>query len=239
MFKCRITFGCLCALAISGIAQAAPMGAYWIEVPVVDDPTDSADLSGLRSFDLFIQVHPDDHVYVVDSLTTQNTGIALGAGQDFFNHEFGGNTPTDPEIINGFFPDIEFDSRFQMGSLPFDRIVQVAAFDWDPAGMRGTAFTTVEGEGPLPGLPNAGGGFWAGRFTVNSVGAFGDDTSGLGEYMGGQFFLSGSGPNGDFGMQIASTGVINVPNAFAVPAPTAAAILVALPVMTGTRRRSR
>lgn len=226
-----------CALAITAVAHAKPDGAYWVEVPVVDDPGDATDMTGQRSFDLFVRLQPDDGVFAMDSgLAASNTGIALGPGQDFFQHAFGADKALDPGL-NAVFPDLVYDSRFQMGTAIHDEYSVLFAPDWNTAGMHGSFFMSIVDGMGVPALPTADGSFWFGRFTVNSAGAFGEDTSGLGEYMGGQIFLSGTGSDGDFGMDFPIDGRVDVPNAFAIPSPAGAALLAALPAMRIGRRR--
>ncbi len=41
-------------ISFAQILEAKPIDAFWVEVPVVDSPDDPEDLTGFRSFDLFV-----------------------------------------------------------------------------------------------------------------------------------------------------------------------------------------
>jgi len=223
-FVCVVVGGALC---IGSPALALPQEAFWVEVPVVDDAADASDLTGFRSFDLFVQLEDGDLVYAQDfKVAGPNTGLSLGPGQDFFQHPAGGDSGVDPTLI-GSNGDLVYDTRGQMGTLAFGEFIELETatvdVDWDPAGVEGVWFPDIFQDPPfVEAFPDADNRYWFARITVNSAGAFGEQTSQLGEFLGGQLFVSGEGPNGDFGMQVPSTGVVDIPNAFEVPAPGAA-----------------
>ena len=232
--------GCCCAAALltTNPAHAKPLEAFWQEVPIVDDPTDSSDLTGFRSFELFIQMEPGDYVTIMDVGIASNVGLSLGAGQDFFQHDFGTDKSVHPDF-HSFWPDVEYDSRFQMGTAAHDEYQTFLNVDWDPTGLVGV-FSGLH----IPGVDDSeftfadsNDHYWFGRFTVNSAGMFGENTSDLGEFLGGQLYMFGDGPNGEFGQSSSITGVVDIPNAFAIPTPGASAILAGLALTTLRRRR--
>jgi hypothetical protein len=231
--------GCLCAISFAPIIEAKPIDAFWEEVPVIDDPGDSEDLTGFRSFDLFVTLEPGDVVFAQDfGIAGPNTGLSLGPGQDFFQHTFGSHIEQDAGIVS-LFPDVVFDTRGQMGQLGVGEY-QPLAPAWDPSGSSIAWFiSTVDGVPIVPGEPDANGEYWFARITVNSVGSFEQPTAALGEFLGGQAFLSGTGPNGDFGMQDPSNGIVDIPNAFAIPTPGAATIIGGFALTQGRRQRRK
>ena len=219
------------ALAVAGQALALPQEAFWVEVPVVDDPTDASDLTGFRSFDLFIQLEDGDVINAQDfGIAGPNAGISLGAGQDFFQHSSGGDSGVDP-ALTGSAGDLTYDTRGQMGTLAFGEFIDggtlgIGPVDWDPNGVVGVWAPNIFNF-PLPitqALPDANNRYWMARVTINSQGSFGTPTDSLGEFLGGQAFISGNGPNGDFGQSVAGDGVVDttqffIPNAFIAPSP--------------------
>jgi len=226
------TFAAAAALGIAGSALAVPQGAFWVEVPVVDNPADASVLAGFRSFDLFIQLEAGDVVFAMDSgIAGPNTG--LSTTQSIFNHGFGGDAGVNPGFI-GFFPDLAFDTTTHMGTLAFGSYgTPVGPWTW---GAVITGVTSVNVPVPGSSSPDGSGAYHFARITLTSVGAFGEATAALGEYLGGQVFLSGTGLNGEFGGQIPATGVVNVPNAF-VPTPGALALFGLAGAAAARRRR--
>jgi len=222
-------------LVVAGQAAALPQEAFWVEVPIVDDATDSADLTGFRSFDLIIQLEEGDIVNAQDfGIAGPNTGIFLGAGQSFFQHPSGGDAGVDP-ALTGSFGDLTYDTRGQMGTLAFGDFIDggtlgIGAVVWDPAGVVGVWAPNIFNIPPITQAPpDALNQYWMARVTITSQGAFGTATDSLGEFLGGQVFIGGSGPNGEFGMSDAGSGVVDttqffVPNAFSIPSPGGAAM---------------
>ena len=213
-------------LAVTGNALALPQSAFWSEVPVVDDPGDSSDLTGFRSFDLFVTFDPGDIIYAQDfGVAGPNDGLNLSPGQDFYQHEFGSDKAVNPDTID-FFPDLAYDTRGQMGDRAWDEYTLPAGpILWGTNGPGDGFWGVTAGETVTPASPDVNGDYWFARVTVSSVGGFGEQTSGLGEYLGGELFVSGEGPLGDFGMFFPPDGVVSIPNAFDVPSPGVGATL--------------
>ena len=223
------------ALVAASGATAVPQEAFWVEVPVVDDPSDTADLTGFRSFDLMIQLEEHDTVFVhALSEPANGAGLSLGQGQVFFNHSLGEDKAVSPALV-GLFPDLEYDSRGQVGILAWDEYITLSLpNDWDPAGISTAIW---QPNAPDSEVVDSSGLFWAARITVSSVGAFGEHTAGLGEYLGGTIVLGGEGPNGSFGLENVASGRLPIPNAF-IPSPSSAALIcIAAPVLLSRSRR--
>lgn len=222
--------------AVAGQVLALPQEAFWVEVPVFDDPTDSSDLTGFRSFDLIIQLEAGDVINAQDfGFAGPNAGISLGAGQSFFQHASGGDSGVDP-ALTGSFGDITYDTRGQMGTLGFGDFIDTGGIggpvvDWNTSGVTGVWIPNVFNLPPLTEAPaDALNQYLMARITVSSQGSFGSATNNFGEFLGGQVFISGSGPNGEFGMFDAASGVVDttqffIPNAFIIPSPGAGATL--------------
>ena len=229
---------CVSALCIAGDAIALPLDAFWVEVPVVDDPSDSEDLTGFRSFDLFVTLETGDVVFAQDfGIAGPNVGIGLGAGQVFFHHPFGTDKASNPLLVD-VFPDLTFDTRGQMGVLGWDEYsLPIGPINWESGGADG-GFWGVNVPEPGEAPPDANGHYWFARITVTSIGAFGEMTSGFGEFLGGELFISGIGPNGNFGQQFPPNGVVTIPNAFDVPAPGTVVTLGLISVGMLRRRRN-
>lgn len=227
------TFAAAAALIFAGSALALPQGAFWTEVAIVDDPGDATNMAGLRTFDLWVTMEAGDVLNAAD-FGIAGPNIGLSTTQTVFNHPFGNDLePT--AFFLGAFPDLEWDTYLAMGDLNGDLgeiTVQSANWAvitavWNPNAPGG--FSTAS--------PNSGLDLILARITVSSAGGFGDFT-GLFEFLGGELFVSGSGPNGLFGQQIADLqlGVVTVPNAFPIPTPGAVA-LFGLAGCVVTRRR--
>jgi len=230
------------ALSFAGSALALPQGAFWVEVPVVDNVGDTSNLTGYRSFDLFVQLQAGDVVFAQDSGIASNTGLQYNNTQTIFNHAFGGDAGVNGAFA-GVFPDLAFDTRSQMGTLAFGSFGNpVGPWNYNAGGglpgqNRINGVTSVNVPVPGQALPDGSSAFHFARITISSSGGFGAAT-GLTEFLGGQLFVSGTGPNGQFGGQVPLTGVVNVPNAFAVPTPGALALFGAAG-LTATRRRRK
>jgi len=234
------TFGAAVALSIAGSAFALPTGAFWVEVPVVDSPADTSNLTGFRSFELYIQLQAGDVVFAQDSAIASNTGLQYTTSLTIFNHTFGGDAGVNGAFV-GVFPDLAFDTRSQMGTLAFGSFgTPVGPWAWagagDPGFLKITGVTSVNVPVPGQATRNGANAYLFAQITISSSGAFGEAT-GLTEYLGGQVFVSGTGPNGEFGGQIPASGAVNVPNAFPVPTPGALALMGLGGLVVSRRRR--
>jgi len=223
------------ALTIAGSALAVPQGdAFWVENVVVDNGGDAADLTGFRSFDLYVQLEAGDVVTAADfGIAGPNSG--LSTTQSIFEHAFGGNLAPNPAFI-GAFPDLAYDTFLRLGDLDGAASqITVQSFDFsNPAALTAVWNPNAPG-GFNQAVPDGGNAMILASITVSSAGGFGDLTGGL-EFLGGELFLSGEGPNGTFGREVAANGVVTVPNAFPVPTPGAMA-LFGLAGAAATRRR--
>ena len=99
---------------VVGPALALPTGTIWVEIPIVDSPDDPTDLTGYRSFDLYLFVELGD--------TIEFAGFGFsGAGdlfstQDVFQHPFGSDTEPH-ELFEDVFPAIVYDTFVALGDL--------------------------------------------------------------------------------------------------------------------------
>jgi hypothetical protein len=220
-------------LAFAGSAFALPQGSFWVEIPVVDSGADAAVLTGYRSFQLFVQLEAGDVINAADfSIAGPNTGVSTT--QTTFNHAFqdASQLPPNP-VFFGLAPDLVYDSYVGIGNLPAGGLGVAAAISLvGPGVFTGAWFD----QPPQSGMGDGGNAWFLAQITLTSMGGFGSDTSGLGEFLGGQAFVSGSGPNGGFGGAVPSTGVVNVPNAF-VPTPGALALFGLAGAAAARRRR--
>jgi len=226
-----IAAGLLCACA----AHARPLGAFWVEVDNSAGNTPDmvgGDTTGTRTFDLFVQLEAGDVVYVADfGIAGPNDG--LSTTQTVWQHPTGGDVATvNPQPFEA---NVVWDTHVALGDLTnLGQIsTPVGPIDWDPAGFEGAWSASVGGQGFAN--PDNGNAMWLARITVSSAGAFGENTTALGEYLGGEFFVSGEGPNGQFPNSVAAKGVVSVGNAF-IPTPGAMA-LFGLAGMAAVRRR--
>ncbi len=229
------------ALTIAGSALAVPQGAFWTEVdnsagfaPDLTGPTSS--LTGFRTFDLFVQLEAGDVVTAADfGIAGPNSG--LSTNQSVYNHPAGGDAATG---VLGFNANVVFDTFLAMGNLDGTAgQISVQSFDISDLSAIVAVWNPNAPGGFTEALPDGGNVMHLARFSVTSAGLLGDATGdgGLGETLGGQLFLSGEGPNGTFGREIAANGVVDVPNAFPpVPTPGAMA-LFGLAGAAATRRR--
>jgi len=216
--------------------MAVPTGAFWVEVDNGGATDGFASVVGFRTFDLFVQLEAGDVLFAADfGIAGPNAGLTTS--QTVFNHPFGADTRS-PALNEGAFPATVYDTFVALGDADGQNgevSTPVGAIDWNPAGFNGVWSVSV----PLPGQagPNLGDAAWLARVTVSSAGAAFDQT-GATEFLGGEFFVSGTGPNGDFGQAVPSDGVVSVGNAFPqVPTPGAFALLGLAGVATTRRRR--
>jgi len=210
-------FGC----SIASPAFAVPLGAFWIEHEVIDSPLDSTNLSGFRTFDLYVLCEPGDVIFAADSgVSSPSTG--LRTTQDIFNHPLGAETQTAPPNI--LFDDVVYDTHLAMGDLDGTAgDISVLLFDTSNPELEITAEWAPNGSAGITAAnPDLGDSFWMGRFTVSSAGGFGDQT-GLVESLGGQLFIRGEGPGGEPGTTEPFSGLVFVPDAFG---PTPGAVTV-------------
>jgi len=209
-------------LTIPGIAQAVPQGAFWVENTVIDSVADVVDLTGFRSFDLYVQLEAGDVITAADfGVAGPNSG--LSTTQTIFEHPFGGNLAPNAAFL-GAFPDLAFDTFLRLGDLDGSASqITVQSFDFsNPAALTAVWNPNAPG-GFNQALPDAGNAMILATITVSSAGGLGEGTGDV-EFLGGQFFLSGEGPNGAFGREIAANGVVDVSNAFmgaVFPSPNA------------------
>lgn len=220
-----------CTLALMSQAQAVPQGAFWAEVDnspgFTQDLTGPASsLTGFRTFDLFVQLEAGDSVTHQDSgLTGGNKGIRfhqdVGPTVDFYQHITGSDTQSE---ILGFNNNVEWDTRGQMGDLGVGEYAELAPITWDPNKIIGA----WEPTGATAAHASADGFYWFGRFSV--TGFF---TLSYGP-MYGEIFVSGTGPNGDFGMpDDLDSGIVP----FGVPTPGPFAVLTIAGAFASRRKR--
>jgi hypothetical protein len=220
------------ALSCAGSAFALPQGAFWVEVPVVDSLLDATDLTGFRTFDLFVQLQAGDVINAADfGIAGPNTGISTN--RTVFHHGFQDASQLPPNAaFLGLVPDLVFDSYVGLGNLAGAGLGVAAGITLPSNGVFGGAWFDTP---PQSGAGDGSNAWFMSRITLSSVGGFGAPT-GLTEFLQGQVFISGTGPNGQFGGAQPLTGVVNVPNAFQVPTPGALA-LFGLAGATAYRRR--
>lgn len=220
-------------LTIPGIAQAVPQGAFWVENTVIDSVADVVDLTGFRSFDLYVQLEAGDVITAADfGVAGPNSG--LSTTQTIFEHPFGGDTAPNAAFL-GAFPDLAYDTILRMGNLDGSASqITVQNFDFsNPAALSAVWNPNAPG-GFTEALPDASNAIILATITASS--------DGISMYLGGQLFLSGEGPNGTFGREIATNGVVDVPNAFGFgnpepPTPGAASILTIAGAFASRRKR--
>jgi len=218
----------LTTLLASCTALAMPQGAFWVEIPVVDHPDDPTDLSGYRTYALYVQLEEGDTVNYADlGLAGPNTG--LHTTQAIFDHPFGDHLARTDEMIE-FLPDLFYDTHLGLGDLdgtaksPSEIIVQFFNTA-DPSNITGIwGGNAIAGFSPA----NPGGGLftfnnenviWLGQITISSECEYLDGCGDI-EFFGGQLFLNGQGPNGNFGQEIALNGVVDIPSAYSLGAGT-------------------
>ncbi len=203
-------------LAMPGIVRAVPQGAFWVEIPTIDHPDDPTDLSGLRTHLLFVQLEEGDVVTAADfGIAGPNSG--LSTNQSIFEHPVGTHLARDQFLLD-LFPDLFYDTHLALGNLdgaasPSQISVQHFKTS-DPSNIVGV-WNPNAAAGFTEAVPDEDNLLCLGQFTISSEVEFGEG-GGLdgAESLGGQLFLSGEGPNGEFGRNIAATGVVNIFNAY-------------------------
>lgn len=207
------------ALTIAGSAFAVPQGAYW---EMVDNTTNIAGTdtgfeNSWMTFDLFVDLEPGDVVGAIDfGIAGGNAGLSTDGA--FFNAgpPFGSDSHKVALSFAGFAGDNEYDTAVAMNN---EDLSFAAAMNWDPAGVTGAWFSSAANQ--------VGGPVFVARISVSADA----------EFLGGQLFVSGTGPNGNFGQEIENIplGVVDIPNA-KIPTPGALA-LFGLAGAAATRRR--
>ena len=223
----------MCAAGASVLAIAAqqasaiPQGAYWEAVANCTNPV-TGESTGLedawRTYDLFVDLELGDVVGAIDfGIAGGNSGLSTDGVFFQTPPPFGGDSVRQNESFAAFSPTVPFDTAVAMNDEPLSF---AAAMDWDPAGVTGAWFSADQNQ--------VGGPLFVARITVSS------DTT----FLGGQVFVSGTGPNGNFGQEIENVplGVIDIPNAgFAtgdcVPSPGAGGVFAAASLLALRRRR--
>jgi hypothetical protein len=218
------------ALSAATSALALPTGAHWKNVDNCFNPV-TGELTGLHeiyaTYDLFVDLEPGDSITVIDSGGSgPNEGIRMAFGT-FFQSDppFGSDSYIQNLSFAAFDVTLPFDTAVALGN---EAIVSTSPINWDPSGVVGTWFSANAG------TPVAGPSVHIMRVTVRH--GFG--------FLGGEIFVSGTGPNGDFGTNDPSTGVVDVPNAISiypddddcVPTPGAPSIF-AIAGLAALRRR--
>lgn len=213
------------ALAIAALAcaqtpaHALPLGAYWEPVPNAINPVTS-EPSGLEgdwlTFDLYLALDTGDVASAFDfGIAGPNTGLITDGAFYQTESPFGSDSAIE-NIANGAdHPALPFDTAVAMNEEP---LLFAQAMDWDQSGVTGAWFSSLLGQvaGPV----------WLARITVSS------DTT----FLGGQFFVSGSGPSGDWGCGLLNDScILDTPNA--IPTPGAAAVFAMTLLQISRRNR--
>jgi len=206
------------AMQFAGAAHAVPQGAFWVEIPVIDHPDDATDMTGYRCFGLYVQLEPGDVLYAAD-FGVAGPNVGLTTTQTVFEHPAGIHVIRSDSLI-GILPDLFYDTFLTMGGLDgaSDEIsVQNLDFS-DTADMTAVWNVNFAGAGlneaPAgvgPGATDDGTTFWIAQITVTSAGDYLEPT-GFSEFLGGEMFLQGEGPGGEFGQIVTATGVVSIPN---------------------------
>lgn len=179
----------IAATFAAGQALAVPQGAY---LQQVDNSTNIAGANtGFEllwtTYDLFVALEPGDVVGALDfGVAGPNTGL-ITDGVFFDGVPFSGETVGPNIALAILFPDIEYDSAVTING-GCEPVIIVAPTKWNPAGVTGAWLANAVQLGA--GGPNGPDDMWAARITV-SIGA---------TFIGGQMFVAGTGPNGDFGI---------------------------------------
>lgn len=221
-----VMFTAAFAAMMSNPASAAPTGAHWEAICNRYNPV-TGEETGLHlewnTFDLFVTLEPGDTIGAIDfGIAGPNYGLSTDGTFYQTPAPFGSDSVKRNLSFAEFSLTAPFDTAVAMNNedLSFG-----AAMTWDENGVTGAWFSTNHNavEGPV----------WVARVTISSDALF----------LGGQIFVSGDGPNGEFGMNIPQTGVVNIPQgAFQSPGdctvPTSGAIaILALPAISFRRRR--
>ena len=207
------------ALTIAGSAMAVPTGAHWemIDNSTTAGPGGVGLADNWMTFDLYVDLEPGD---VVGAIAFQNGGGNSGLITDGTYFQVGAPFGSDSFQANqgfiGFVDNLEYDTSVAMNS---ESLSFAASMDWNPAGASGAWFSSNQAQVPGP--------VFVARITVSN------DTT----FLGGQSFVSGTGPNGNFGQEDENLalGVVDIPNA-KIPTPGALA-LFGLAGAAATRRR--
>ena len=213
----RSTTSILAAAAITATlaathAIAVPQGAFWVEIPVVDHPDDPTDISGLRSFLLYVQLEEGDVVTAADfGVAGPNSG--LNTTQAVFEHPFGADLARSQLFLDTF-PDLYYDTYLALGNLDGStnppQISVQSINTSNPSNITGV-WNPNAPAGFSEAVPNSQNSLWLAQITISSEHEYGE---GFGDivFLGGQLFLSGEGPNGTFGREFAPNGVVDIPN---------------------------
>lgn len=225
-------------LAIAAPATALPLGAFWIEVDNGGATDAFGSIAGHRTFDLYVQLQTGDVMTGVQFEGSAGNP-SLMYTQTVFQHSFGGDTRS-PAINETAFPVLEFDTYLAMGNLDGqDDQIDVQHFDTIDPNAITASWTPNVANGFTAAQPDSfDNSMWLARFSVTSAGEFSSETDDI-EYLGGQLFLSGEGPNGAFGPGFGENGVVSTPNAFRMAAPTPGPITILAIAGAGASRRRR
>ncbi|MCB9838612.1 MAG: hypothetical protein H6813_04670 [Phycisphaeraceae bacterium] len=212
------TFAAAAALTIAGSALAVPTGAHWVQVDNSANANQGAGTgfdASWCTYDLYVDFEAGDVVSAADfGIAGPNAGLSTDGTFFQVGPPFGGDSYLSNLGFAAFFPNVEYDTAIALGgSTP--SFAQAMA--WNEGGVTGAWFNTT----PTAASPS----LHLARVTVN-IGA---------TFLGGQIFVTGNGPSGEFGTTVPSTGVVNIPNA-KVPTPGALA-LFGLAGAAATRRR--
>jgi len=238
----RITLaaaGISCAAGLGSlVASSADAGmiAQWVEVD--NSATNSGQPTGLndgshngivwRTFDLFLQTTTP--IQRLDSGVAPsldpNAGVTISGNVQYFQQSYDGapqDLPPSPSAESEN-PLIVFDSYVGLGDLLADEIIETVEVEFDEDSLVGQwqAAPFVGSVGP-----NENGEIFAGRFTVSSELGFGVDES-ADRMLGGELFVQEEGG----GFQI-----VELPNAFAIPAPGGFFLIGLLGIAAARRKR--
>jgi hypothetical protein len=225
------------ALSRYDSVSAAMLGHQWVEVnnsrttgSQAPSGLDDGTLDGIRyrTFDLYLV--SDAPLFIMDSGITQssgaNPGLSLANAVFFQRSSFGSPNhlpPTTPATTAD--PIVEFDSYIGLGARSAPSILVAQPISFENAQVRGT-WSTLPGSGGE--APGPGGRIFFGRFTVSSALGRGSDESASRSLAGTVFAF----PQG------AAVGqTIQISNAFAIPGPNAAALLLIGSTLVLRRRR--
>ena len=191
------------ALTIAGSAMAIPVGAHW---EMVDKSGNLAGTTGLSAthmtFDLFVDLEAGDAIAAMDfGIAGGNVGLSTD-GVFHFAPAPGTDNLQGNIAFAGFVPNLEYGTAVTSNG----NSVNTVAYTRDNP-LIGAWFRSDN-------MSSAGPSVWVARVTVTNDATF----------LGGQMFVSGAGPNGQFGQSTADLplGVINLPNA--PPTPGALAL---------------
>lgn len=206
------------AFMIAGSAMAVPTGATWVQV----DNSTNIQGTGSQAFadawctyDLYVDLEAGDAISAMDfGIAGGNIGLSTDGSFLFAAAPLGDNLSANIAFA-GFIANGEYFTAVTSNGFSVNPIAYVQGNPLVGAWFRGDNMSSV---GPS---------VWAARITVSAASTF----------LGGQMFVSGTGPNGNFGQGIADIplGVVNLSNA-KIPTPGALA-LFGLAGAAATRRR--